>query len=103
MAIGRDWDDIKKNLSSLTQEDKDEIDFQVKLIGEILAARKEKGITQAELDSLCGVKQTHIARIENNNTDPQLSTIFKILRPLGKTLAVVDIPETLDHASDAHF
>ena len=92
MAVGRDWDDIKRNLHSLTQEDKDEIDFQVKLVGEILAARKERGMTQAELDALCGVRQTHIARIENNKADPQLSTILKILRPLGKTLAVVDMP-----------
>jgi predicted transcriptional regulator len=79
-------------LTSVTQEDWDEIDFQVRLVGEILDARKEKGLTQAELDSLCGINQTHIARIENSKADPQLSTIFKILRPLGKTLAVVDVP-----------
>lgn len=95
MAIGRNWDDVKNKLTSLTQEEKDEIDFQVKLVGEVLAVRKEKGMTQAELDELCGVNQTHIARIENNKADPQLSTIFKILRPLGKTLAVVDVPPTV--------
>ena len=76
MVAARDWDDIKKNLTSLTPEDLDEIDFQVKLIGEVLAARKDKGLTQSELDALCGVKQTHIARIENHRADPQLSTIF---------------------------
>ena len=92
MAATRDWKDIKTNLNSITQEDWDEIDFQVRLVGEILDARKNKGMTQAELDSICGINQTHIARIENNKTDPQLSTILRILRPLGKTLAVVDIP-----------
>jgi len=91
MTAGRSWDDVKKKLTSITQEEWDEIDFQVKLVGEVLEARKEKGLTQAELDALCGVNQTHIARIENNKTDPQLSTIFKILRPLGKTLAIVDV------------
>lgn len=101
MAIGRNWDDVKNNLTSLTQEEKDEIDFQVKLVGEVLAARKEKGMTQAELDELCGVNQTHIARIENNKADPQLSTIFKILRPLGKTLAVVDIPHAVSAPTGA--
>jgi len=89
---GRNWDSIKNGLTSVSQEDWDEIDFQVKLVGEILDARKEKGLTQAELDALCGVNQTHIARIENSKADPQLSTIFRILRPLGKTLAVVDVP-----------
>ena len=92
MAAGRDWAEMKKGLTSVTQTDWDEIDFQVRLIGEILAARKDSGMTQTELDAICGVNQTHIARIENNRADPQLSTIFKILRPLGKTLAVVDIP-----------
>jgi len=89
---GRNWDSIKNDLTSVSQEDWEEIDFQVRLVGEILDARKEKGLTQAELDALCGVNQTHIARIENSKADPQLSTIFRILRPLGKTLAVVDVP-----------
>jgi transcriptional regulator with XRE-family HTH domain len=92
MVAARDWESIKNGLQSVAQEEWDEIDFQVRLVGEILNARKDKGMTQAELDEICGVNQTHIARIENNKTDPQLSTIFKILRPLGKTLAVVDIP-----------
>jgi DNA-binding XRE family transcriptional regulator len=93
MTAARDWEEKKKRLSSVTQEDWDEIDLQVRLVGEILDARKSRGMTQAELDAICGINQTHIARIENNKTDPQLSTIFKILRPLGKTLAVVDIPD----------
>jgi DNA-binding XRE family transcriptional regulator len=92
MPKTRDWNDIEKKMTSLTQEDWDEIDFQVRLLGEILNARKEKGLTQAELDTLCGVDQTHIARIENNRADAQISTILKILRPLGKTLGVVDAP-----------
>ena len=92
MPKTRSWDEIYHNLDSLTQDDRDEIDFQVRLVGEILDARKEKGLTQAELDTLCGVNQTHIARIENSRADAQISTILKILRPLGKTLAVVDAP-----------
>ncbi|MCL2343516.1 MAG: helix-turn-helix domain-containing protein [Firmicutes bacterium] len=87
-----DWDDVYAELDSLTQEDREEIDFQVKLIGEIIEARKGKGLTQLELDAICGVRQTHIARIENNKTDPQIGTILRILKPLGKTLAVVDRP-----------
>jgi DNA-binding XRE family transcriptional regulator len=92
MTAGRNWAELKQSLTSVTPEDWDEIDFQVKLVGEILDARKEKGMTQAELDALCGVNQTHIARIENHKSDPQISTVLKILRPLGKTLAVVDAP-----------
>ena len=56
----RTWTDVKENLTSVTQEDWNEIDFQVRLVGENLDTRREKGLTQAELDALCGVNQTHI-------------------------------------------
>ncbi len=85
------WDDVKKNITSLTQEDYDEIDLKVKIVGEILEARKKAGITQTELESLTGIKQTFIARFENNRMDPQLTTVLKLLRPLGLTLDVVPI------------
>lgn len=91
MAKTRKWDDIYKSLDALAPEEKDEIALKVKIVGEILAARKTKGITQAELEALSGVKQPFIARLENNGMDPQLSTVLKILRPLGMTLEVVPL------------
>lgn len=90
------WDDVKKNIKSLSQEDFDEIDLKVKIVGEILEARKNAGLTQAELENLTGVKQTFIARLENNHTDPQLTTVLKLLRPLGLTLDVVPLNQTAD-------
>ena len=42
------WNDLKKNISSLSQDDWDEIDLKVKIVGEVLEARKKAGITQAE-------------------------------------------------------
>ena len=89
----RKWKDIYNNLDALTQEDRDEIELKVKIIGQILEVRKEKGLTQAELEAISGVKQTFIARLENNRMDPQLTTILKLLHPLGMTLAVVPIQE----------
>lgn len=89
----RKWDEIYNNLDALTQEDRDEIALKVKIIGQILEARKEKGLTQAELEAISGVKQTFIARLENNRMDPQLTTILKLLHPLGMTLTVVPLKE----------
>lgn len=60
---------------------------------EIIFYEDEKGITQRKLETLSGVKQPVIARVENGNTTPNLSTILKILQPLGKTLAIVPIEE----------
>ena len=85
------WNDIKKNITSLSPEEWDEIDLKVKIIGEILEARKKAGLTQTELENLTGIKQTFIARLENNRMDPQLTTVLKLLRPLGLTLDVVPI------------
>lgn len=85
----RKWKDIYENLDALTREDRNEIDLKVKIVGEILEARKGRGITQKELKAISGVKQTFIARLENNRMDPQLTTILKLLHPLGMTLAVV--------------
>lgn len=85
------WDDIKKNMTSISQDEWDEIDLKVKIVGEILDARKKAGITQSELESLTGIKQTFIARFENNRMDPQLTTVLKLLRPLGLTLDVVPL------------
>lgn len=85
------WNDIKKNMTSLSQDEWDEIDLKVKIVGEILDARKKAGITQSELESLTGIKQTFIARFENNRMDPQLTTVLKLLRPLGLTLDVVPL------------
>ena len=85
------WNDVRKNITSLSEEDWDEVDLKVKIVGQILEARKKAGITQTELENLTGIKQTFIARFENNHMDPQLTTVLKLLRPLGLTLDVVPL------------
>lgn len=85
------WNDVRKNITSLSQEDWDEVDLKVKIVGEMLEARKKAGITQTELENLTGIKQSFIARFENNHMDPQLTTVLKLLRPLGLTLDVVPL------------
>lgn len=63
------------------------------LVHEILRTRREMGMTQKNIEAACGVKQPVIARMERGLTDPQLTTILKVLRPLGKTLKIVDIED----------
>ena len=86
------WEELKKEITALSTDDWNEIDLKVKIVGEIINARQEEHLTQQALEKLCGIKQPMIARIEGGDTDPQLSTVLRILRPLGKTLAVVDAP-----------
>ena len=77
--------------SLLTPEEILESDLRVALIGELIKARQEKGLSQKKLEELSGVKQPVIARMEKGQTSPQLDTILKVLVPLGKTLAIVQL------------
>ncbi len=88
-SVGRSWADVRKEL--LTPEEIAESDLRVALIGELIKARKEKGLSQRELEALSGVKQPVIARMENGSTVPNLNTILKVLAPLGKTLYIGDL------------
>ena len=66
------------------------------IVGEVVKARREKGLSQKKLEELSGVKQPIIARMEKGHTSPQIDTILKILAPLGKTLAVIPLDEKYD-------
>jgi DNA-binding XRE family transcriptional regulator len=83
-----DFNDLIK-ASGLTKEELLEIKLKNKVISELIKARQGKGLTQKELETISGVKQPLIARIEKGNVDPQITTLLKILLPLGLTLAIV--------------
>jgi len=89
--VGDDWDDLRQEL--FTPEEIAECDIKVTLLGEIINARHESGLTQKELEVASGVKQPVIARMERGTTDPQLSTVIKILASFGKTLAIVPLEQ----------
>ncbi len=88
-AIGHSWDEVRAEL--FTPEEIAESNLRVALIGELIKARQEKGISQKKLEELSGVKQPIIARMEKGSTSPQIDTILKVLAPLGKTLAIVPL------------
>jgi DNA-binding XRE family transcriptional regulator len=87
--MGSNWEQLQAEL--FTPEEIAASNLRVALIGELIKARNEKGITQKQLEELSGVKQPVIARMERGATSPQLDTILKVLAPLGKTLAVVPL------------
>jgi len=67
------------------------INFEVSLIGKMIEAREEKGLSQRELADLSGIKQPAIARLESLKATPQIDTLFKVLYPLGYTLEIVPV------------
>jgi len=90
-AIGQSWEEVEKEL--FTPEEIAASDLRVALIGELIKARNERGISQKKLEEMSGVKQPVIARMERGITSPQLDTVLKVLNSLGKTLAIVPLEQ----------
>lgn len=81
------WDELEKQLFS--PQEIAESEARVAIINEMINAREENGITQKQLEVMSGIKQPVISRMEKGMTDPQLSTVLKILNSLGKTIKIV--------------
>ena len=83
------FDDLWNDPKLLTQAEKDEIQLKIDFAGKLIEAREQKGISQKRLAEMSGMKQPAIARLERMQTTPQIDTLFKVLKPLGYTLAIV--------------
>ncbi len=60
-------------------------------IGEhIRAARRKKGLTQAELARAIGRKQSYLSKLEGRQRDPGFHELLMLLQVLGATLPQVD-------------
>ena len=88
-SIGSSWDELEKQL--FTPQEIAESKARVSIINEMIKAREEEGSTQKQLEAMSGIKQPVISRMEKGTTDPQLSTVLKILASLGKTIKIVPI------------
>ncbi|MDE1548543.1 MULTISPECIES: helix-turn-helix transcriptional regulator [Lactobacillales] len=80
------WTDVKKDISSISQEDKNLIELTALLA----SLRKEKKMTQKELAEKVHVSQAQIARVENFSYTPSLKTITKIADGLNLELTFRD-------------
>nr|WP_320060399.1 helix-turn-helix transcriptional regulator [Selenomonas sputigena] len=88
-AIAGTWEEWEK--SHFTPEEIAESNLRVALIGELIKARNERGVTQKQLEEMSGVSQPVIARLERGTTSSNISTVMKLLAPLGKKLAIVPL------------
>ncbi len=49
----------------------------------LLRARNDAGLTQAELALRCGISQPHISQLEAGTWEPRLATIMALAKALG--------------------
>jgi DNA-binding XRE family transcriptional regulator len=83
--------DYMNDETRVSPADRERINFEVALIGKMIEAREQKGISQRELAEISGVKQPAIARLESLKATPQIDTLFKVLHPLGYTIEIVPL------------
>jgi ribosome-binding protein aMBF1 (putative translation factor) len=82
----RDFYNDNRNVSPTERA---KIEFEVELIGKLIAAREAKGMTQEQLAEAAGLKQSAVARLESLKVTPQIDTLFKMLTPIGYKLTIV--------------
>lgn len=58
------------------------------LVSQLIEARVKKGITQKELASRIGTKQSAIARLESGASNPSIAFLEKITSALGSKLMI---------------
>jgi len=83
--------DFYNDDSNISPIERAKIEFEVELIGKLIAARETKGLTQKQLAEAAGINQSAVARLEKLKATPQIDTLFKILTPMGYKLTIVPI------------
>lgn len=71
-----------------TKAEYDRLGPRYEIVSQILDARKQQGMTQAELAKRCGTQKSHISRMESGNYNPSLDFLIKIADGLGKQIHV---------------
>ena len=62
---------------------------EYRLIGEMVRARKQSGLTQEQFAEMMGSKQQAISRIEKRENSPSLKTFCNMLEIMGLQLQIV--------------
>ena len=84
------WDE-EFDKEHFTPQEIAQSDLHAAFITALVQARQEQGFSQRELETLSGVKQPQIARMERGDANPQLDTMLKVLAAMNKTLAIVPL------------
>jgi transcriptional regulator with XRE-family HTH domain len=87
------WDDVKKNISSIPDYEKDALEFTAYLVSKLIQRRHELGLTQEEVAQMTGLKQSAIARIESARVVPKVDTIQTLAKALGLNLDLISNEE----------
>jgi DNA-binding XRE family transcriptional regulator len=84
------FETIKKDLmeDAEFQSEYDSLKPRYDIIAQIIRARKEQNMTQAELAERLGTQKSNISRLESGNYNPSLDFLIKVAKSLGKELSI---------------
>ncbi len=85
------WAEVKKKLlenDPALKEKLERIEPEYQIIRQIIKARIEQNITQAELANRIGTRQSNISRLERGDYNPSLQFLNKVAKGLGKELTI---------------
>ncbi|MDO4797488.1 MAG: helix-turn-helix domain-containing protein [Coriobacteriales bacterium] len=94
---GLSWGDDKQIDADALFELGEPVDYvseeKARLLKDLSAIRRDASFSQTRLGEAAGIRQSVISRIEGCEISPQINTLLKLLAPLGKTLAIVDLED----------
>ena len=70
------------------EEEKNYIELKSDFLIDLINLRREKNLTQKDLEALTGIKQSTIAKIERGTINPSMNNVFKLLSVMGKTIKI---------------
>ncbi|MEY7427047.1 helix-turn-helix domain-containing protein [Citrobacter freundii] len=82
---------LKELMAKQSPESQERITEKVEILRQAVALnmlREELNLSQAELGSAMGVKQPTIAKMEQADNDPRLSTLKRYVTALGGELSI---------------
>ena len=91
LIVMKTWNDYKHYIQTVDSEADREltaVEEQAAIISVMIQQRHALGLSQRDLASLCGMPQSSVARIESSQITPNLTTLLKLLKPLGLKLTI---------------
>lgn len=82
--------DDYKNENEFTLEENKYTELRDSFLEDLYKLRKEKNLTQKDLEKMTGIKQSTIAKIEHGIINPSMNNIFKLVIAMGKTIKMTD-------------
>lgn len=87
----QDWRELEKELlkDPAVKAEFDRLEPEYQLARQLIKARIEQKLTQAELAKKIGVKQAYIARLESGAANPTVESLAKVANFFGLKLKLV--------------